>query len=243
MKQYDPKDNLIVALDGSTQDLLWWARELKGTVSWVKIGMTNFYAEGPQLVRQVQEYGYKIFLDLKLHDIPHQVRGAAFQLAQLGVDMVTIHASGGSDMIAAAREGLDEGAKLAHKSAPKLLAVTVLTSLDDNALHALGVESSSGEHVKRLAQLAYAAGADGVVCSPLESALVRETLGDDALIVTPGVRPQWAAANDQMRITTPSQALKNGSTHLVIGRPITAANDKAQAILDILEEMKEACNE
>ena len=109
------------------------------------------------------------------------------------------------------------------------------SALDDNALHALGIESSSGEHVKRLAQLAYAAGADGVVCSPLESALVRETLGDDALIVTPGVRPQWAAANDQMRITTPSQALRNGSTHLVIGRPITAANDKAQAILDILE--------
>lgn len=239
----DPKDSLIVALDGTTEDILWWAREMRAHVSWVKVGMTNFYAEGPQLVKQIQEYGYKIFLDLKLHDIPHQVRGAAYQLALLGVDMVTVHASGGSDMIRAAREGLDLGAKALGKEAPRLLAVTVLTSLDDNALQTVGVFDSSADQVKRLAELAYAAGADGVVCSPLESTLVRETLGKDALIVTPGVRPAWAAVNDQIRITTPSKALANGSTHLVVGRPITAAEDKLAAVEKILEEMKEGLDE
>lgn len=243
MKSKDFSDNVIVALDGSTEEILWWARELKEHAQWVKIGMTNFYAEGPQLVRQIQEYGYHIFLDLKLHDIPHQVRGAAYQLGKLGVDMVTVHASGGSDMIAAAREGLIEGANVAHKHTPKLLAVTVLTSLSDSTLHSLGIEQSSSDQVKRLAQLAYTAGADGVVCSPLEATMVRETLGEEALIVTPGVRPLWAEANDQSRVTTPAQALKNGSTHLVIGRPITGAKDKVKALLDIFEEMKGSLHE
>lgn len=237
------QDKLIVALDGTTEDILWWARELRDEVSWVKVGMTNFYAEGPQLVRQIQEYGYKVFLDLKLHDIPYQVKGAAKQLAQLGVDMITVHASGGLAMLKAAREGLIEGAKMAAKPVPKLLAVTVLTSLNDEDLATLGIHATSQEQVERLALLAKEAQVDGVVCSPLEARLVSDILGPEALIVTPGIRPAWAAANDQARITTPASALKNGSTHLVVGRPITASEKKQEAITLILEEMQEALDD
>ena len=238
-KSEDPRSSLIVALDGSVEQIYAWTDQLQDEVDWVKIGMTNFYAQGPQLVADIKKKGFNIFLDLKLHDIPHQVEGAAFQLASLGVGMVTIHASGGRDMIAAARKGLDAGAQSAGVKAPALLAVTVLTSMSDDTLHEIGVSASSREQVARLAQLAFAAGADGIVCSPLESALVKEVAPAGALIVTPGVRPTWAAAQDQVRIQTPAQALENGSTHLVVGRPITGADNSAEAARKVLAEMGE----
>lgn len=235
----DAHRSLIVALDGSVEQIQSWTDDLQGEVDWVKVGMTNFYAQGPQLIADIKKKGFDIFLDLKLHDIPYQVEGAARQLATLGVGMVTIHASGGHDMIAAARRGLDAGAREAGVQAPALLAVTVLTSMSDDNLHEIGVTASSKAQVNRLAELAFKAGADGIVCSPLESSLVKEVAPTGGVIVTPGVRPTWAAAQDQARIQTPAQALANGSTHLVVGRPITGAQDCVQAARKVLAEMGE----
>lgn len=230
------REALIVALDGDDVSIAKWARRLQGTVDFVKVGMTNFYDQGPALIEELKERGFKIFLDLKLHDIPHQVRGAAETLGRLGVDMVTVHASGGAAMIAAARSGLEVGAESAGLPRPSLLAVTVLTSLGSADLTALGIRSTPAEQVKRLARLALSAGADGIVCSPREARLVHE-IDTHASIVTPGVRPVWALVGDQARIMTPAEALEAGSTHLVVGRPITSADDSAAAARRILEEM------
>lgn len=227
---------LIVALDVSSTAAVEEAVDRLGdAVSFYKIGLELFSAEGPAVVRAVKERGKKVFLDLKLHDIPRTVERAVKSAGALGVDLMTIHASGGKAMIRAAKDAaLTFGA-----AAPKILAVTLLTSLDQSDLDDLGVGRAVADQVRALGTLAVANGADGIVCSPKEVAAMRVALGPDALLVTPGVRPAGAAVGDQKRVATPAQAVRDGSTHLVVGRPILQAEDPYAAALAILAEMKE----
>lgn len=232
------RDVVIVALDfADAEQALESARAVKGRVKWVKVGMTLYYAAGPQIVRDLRSMGFKVFVDLKLHDIPHQVQGACRTLTRVGADMFTVHASGGRAMIEAAVAASDAAAKKFGTTRPSIVAVTVLTSLDDAALAEIGVERTAAAQVETLAALAHSAGCDGVVCSPQEANAVRELLGPDALIVTPGVRPAGESAGDQARTATPTEALAAGATHLVIGRSITGAADPIAALDAILEEI------
>lgn len=232
------RNPIIVALDCDAAEALALAHALRGKVGWLKVGMTLFYAEGPEIVARIRELGFEVFVDLKLHDIPHQVAGAAASIARLGAGMLTVHASGGSAMMRAAVESSRRTAEEVGLEPPAVLAVTVLTSTDDAGLAEVGVARPAVEQVPILGALARDAGVDGVVCSPREAALMRELLGEDALIVTPGVRPLWSEAGDQARIATPASALEAGASHLVIGRPITAAPDPAQAADRIIAEIE-----
>lgn len=235
-----PDSRIIVALDCDYEDALVLARSLRGRVRWLKVGMTLFYAAGPDIVERLRELGFDVFVDLKLHDIPHQVAGAAARIAKLGAGMFTVHASGGSAMMRTAVECSRRAAEEVGLPAPAVLAVTVLTSTNDAGLVEIGVGRCAEEQVSLLARVALAAGVDGVVCSPREAAVMRELLGDTALVVTPGVRPAWSEAGDQARIATPAAALAAGASHLVIGRPITAAPTPAEAAARIIAEIPEA---
>lgn len=230
------RDSIIVALDlPDGAAALETARALRGHVRWVKVGMTLYYAEGPQIVRELRALGFKVFVDLKLHDIPHQVRGACRTLVRVGADMFTVHASGGRAMLEAAAQETAAVASKFKVAKPAVVAVTVLTSLDDAALAEVGVERTAAGQVSALGALARDAGCDGVVCSPAEAADMRALFGPDGLVVTPGVRPEWAEAGDQARVATPAEALAAGASHLVIGRPITGATTPADAVTRIVE--------
>ena len=233
------RDSIIVALDTEAHTALSLARSLEGRVRWIKVGMTLFYSEGPDIVARFQDMGFDVFLDLKLHDIPHQVEGAARSVAALGVKMFTVHASGGREMMAAAVKGACEGSRECGVDTPDVLAVTVLTSMDDAALSDVGVGGSAAGQVALLTALASDAGVQGVVCSPLEAMRARDLLGRDALVVTPGVRPTWAARGDQARVSTPLEAISAGASHLVIGRPITGAENPTEAVEKIVGEAKD----
>jgi len=228
------QDRIIVALDGEPADIFRWSHELAGEARWVKVGMTLFYLSGPAIIEELKSLGYKVFLDLKLHDIPHQVEGAARRLGRLGVDLITVHAAGGRAMMGAALEGARKGAEEAGKTPPKVVAVTVLTSMTNQTLHDIGVSDDTNTQVDRLMRLASEACLDGIVCSPHEAAAARSTLGGGAWIVTPGVRPAGADKGDQSRIMTPADALNVGATHLVIGRPITDSPNPKQAYREII---------
>ncbi|MHB9003897.1 MAG: orotidine-5'-phosphate decarboxylase [Coriobacteriia bacterium] len=207
------RESIIVALDTDAHTALSLARTLQGRAEWVKVGMTLYYAEGPQIVAQFRDMGFKVFLDLKLHDIPHQVKGAAHQISRLGVSMLTVHASGGSEMMAAAVRGAREGAGAAGLEAPDVVAVTVLTSLGNAALAEIGMHLPADEQVEHLGALARDAGVSGVVCSPLEAARMRAMLGPAALIVTPGVRSPGSDAGDQsQRSNASSRKGREGHT-------------------------------
>lgn len=227
----------IVALDCSAERAVELADELAGELVWAKVGMELFYAAGAPLVAELKGRGLKVFLDLKLHDIPNTVRGASRVLAGLGVDMVTVHAGGGPAMVAAARAGLDEGSAQAGLSAPKLLAVTVLTSMDQDQLASVGIERPLAEQASLLAREACRAGADGVVCSAFEAKTMRADLGPHALIVTPGIRPAGSEAGDQSRVATPAAAIAAGATHLVVGRPVTRADNPRAAFEAVAGEV------
>ena len=231
-------DSVIVALDLPRAEALDLAHQLRGRVRWVKVGMTLYYAEGPDIVARLREMGFDVFVDLKLHDIPHQVAGAAATIARLGAGMLTVHASGGSAMVRAAVESSRDAAAAAGLAAPAVLAVTVLTSLDDAALAEVGIERPSLHQVELLAGVARAAGADGLVCSPHEAATVRDVVGEQALVVTPGVRPAGTSLGDQARVSTPGEALAAGASHIVIGRPVTAAPVPVAALDEILNEIE-----
>ncbi len=231
-------DRIIVALDCDAEEALALAHSLRGRVSWLKVGMTLFYAEGPDIVARLRELGFNVFIDLKLHDIPHQVAGAASAIAKLGAGMFTVHASGGEAMMRAAVEASRRTAEEVGELAPAVLAVTVLTSTSGEGLAQIGVQRTPAEQVSLLGRLAVRAGVDGVVCSPREAAVMRELLGDEAIVVTPGVRPAWSDADDQSRIATPLSALAAGASHLVIGRPITAAPNPAEAADRIIAEIQ-----
>jgi orotidine-5'-phosphate decarboxylase len=237
--QAAPRDRLIVALDCGADEAVVLADALAGTVRWLKVGMTLFYQHGPRIVETLRDKGFDIFLDLKLHDIPHQVGGAAQVVAGLGVQMLTVHASGGPDMIRAAVEGARSGAAQAGIAPPAVLAISVLTSISDEVLGQVGVGRDAAGQVELLSRLAMESGADGIVCSPLETPAVRAIVGAERLVVTPGVRPVWSEKDDQSRVTTPADALARGASHLVIGRPITGADSPAQAAALIISEMEE----
>ena len=235
----DPRDRLIVALDvDSLAQAERLAERLDGLVRRFKIGSQLFTAGGPAVVEAIQKRGAEVFLDLKFHDIPNTVAGAAREAARLGVFMFNVHASGGLAMMKAAADGAAAAAVELSVRRPLAIAVTVLTSLDRAALHReLGVASSVEGHVLHLSELAREAGLDGTVASPVEIAAIRRSLGAAWVIVTPGVRPAGSAADDQSRVATPGAAARAGAHYLVVGRPITGAPDPAAAAAAILEEM------
>ena len=233
-----PVDQLVVALDVPTaREALALAHVLKGRVGMLKVGLELFCAEGPALIRELQQLA-PVFLDLKLHDIPNTVRGAMEALLPLNPSLINIHAQGGPAMMEAAAEAVR-----AHRQRgghTQLLAVTVLTSLDREALARLGLTAEPGDMALHLARLARECGCDGVVCSAQEAAAVRDACGEGFHRLTPGIRPRGEATQDQARVVTPAQALRGGSTWLVVGRPITRAADPAAAADAILADMAQA---
>jgi orotidine-5'-phosphate decarboxylase len=225
---------LIVALDyPDATTALDLVDQLEGATRWFKIGLELYVAEGNSLVAELQRRGYSIFLDLKFHDIPNTVASAVRSVARLGVQMLTVHAAGGPAMLAAAAEAAGE-------TGPALLAVTVLTSMDEAQLAATGVLGSSAAQVETLARMAYANGVKGFVCSAVEVANLRSQLGSKPLLVIPGIRPEGATSGDQKRVATPGAAIAAGASYLVVGRPITRAADPGAAARSILAEMQAA---
>jgi orotidine-5'-phosphate decarboxylase len=227
----DAKDRLIVALDVDSKDrALALVETLTPHVGMFKVGKELFTSTGPEAVRSIVAGGGRVFLDLKFHDIPNTVAKAVGAASQLGAFFVTLHASGGRAMLEAAAGALPaEGTQL--------LAVTVLTSHSDESLKETGAQGTVSETVRRLAVLARESGIDGVVCSPHEVALIRESVGDDLVIVTPGIRPRGSAKGDQARVTTPGEARKLGCDYIVVGRPIVAAESPVDAAKSIVDEL------
>lgn len=227
----DPR--IIVALDyPEAAPALALVERLQPELCRLKVGKELFTATGPQLVEQLQQRGFEIFLDLKFHDIPNTAAQACKAAADLGVWMVNVHALGGRKMLEAAHEAV-----VGSTHQPKLIAVTLLTSMAQEDLADLDINATPAEMVLRLAKLAHASGLDGVVCSAQEAALLRKQCGKDFCLVTPGIRPAQASLDDQSRVMTPLAALKAGANYLVIGRPITKAVDPLQALLEINREI------
>lgn len=223
---------IIVALDyPQAAPALALAQRLEPALCRLKVGKELFTSAGPQLVEQLQQRGFEVFLDLKFHDIPNTTAQACKAAAAMGVWMVNVHALGGKRMMEAAREAL---ANVGQR--PMLIAVTILTSMAQEDLHGIGINASPAQMVPLLAGLANDSGLDGVVCSAQEAFVLRQQLGRDFCLVTPGIRPANASADDQARIMTPRAALENGANYLVIGRPITQASDPLLALQDILKE-------
>ena len=232
-------NRLIVALDFHTlEDVKTLVEELGDSVSYYKVGMELFYSAGPQVITYLKEKNKNIFLDLKLHDIPNTVGEGLCSLMRLGADIVNVHASGGFTMMKTAAEKLHALVEKQGVPCPKIIAVTILTSINEEDWAGLGMECEIRQQVVRLAKLTKEAGLDGVVASPQEASAIREACGPDFMIVTPGVRPAGAAINDQSRIATPASALTNGASHLVVGRPIRAAEDPKAEALAIIKEME-----
>lgn len=230
---------IIAALDVHTpEDMKHLVEKLGDSVSFYKVGMELFYSAGPDTVRYLKAAGKRVFLDLKVHDIPHTAAQAMRALTRLGADLMTLHAGGGTAMMRAAAEAVREEAERLGIERPGLLAVTVLTSIDETAWRELGHTAGIGESVGHMARLAKAAGVDGIVSSPREAAEIRAVNGADFVIVTPGIRPAFAGTDDQRRIAAPAQALRNGASYLVIGRPITKADDPRAAALSIAAEIE-----
>lgn len=229
----DQESRIVVALDFPAEDpALALVDRLDPSRCRLKVGKELFTRLGPAIVETLQERGFDCFLDLKFHDIPNTVAAACAAAADLGVWMVNVHCTGGARMIAAARERLD-----AHPQPPLLIGVTVLTSLDGGDLDAIGCPGEPAPRVLKLAELGRRAGLDGVVCSPLEAAAVRQATAPDFLLVTPGVRPPGSCLGDQVRVMTPAQAVAAGADYLVIGRPITAAPNPMAALASIEAEL------
>ena len=229
------KDRLAVALDFTDEhQAMKLVDSLGDTCQWFKVGMELYYAAGNGIVRQLRDRGFNVFLDLKLHDIPNTVAGAVRSAAQAGASLLTIHASGGAAMMSAAAEAASA------PGSPRLLAVTVLTSMDANELAGIGIPSSPADQVLRLARLARASGIDGMVCSAEEVAMLRKETGPETLLVIPGIRPAGSAVGDQKRVAAPGQAIADGASMLVVGRPITRAADPMAATRAILEEIDRA---
>jgi len=231
---------IIVALDVKTKtEALSLISQLPEAVIF-KVGLELFTSEGPNLVRDIQERGKKVFLDLKLHDIPNTVAEAVRAGVRHGAALMTIHAAGGAEMMAGAAAAASEESAKRGTPRPLLMGVTVLTSLKDEQLLQVGMSVPTSGQVLRLAKLAAASGMDGVISSPQEIELLRREMARSFLLVTPGIRPAWASADDQKRIMTPGQALSLGADYLVIGRPVTRADSPAQALQRIVAELQAA---
>lgn len=240
MNQTDFAGRIMIALDysdaGEARTLL---RQLEGIGCYMKVGMQLFYAAGPSFVRELKERGYRVFLDLKMHDIPNTVKGGACSITRLGVDMFNVHAGGGVAMMRAAADGVSEA--LESDSAltrPMIIGVTQLTSTNQQTLNdEIGIPGPVEEAVVRYAQLAHQAGLDGVVASPHEVEAIKSAYGPSFYTVTPGIRPAGSEIGDQSRIMTPREAFQRGTDYIVIGRPVTAVSDPRQAVESILEEL------
>ena len=231
----EAKDRLAVALDfPSAAAALAFVDRLEGRCRWFKVGMELFYAAGSGLIHDFREKGFEVFLDLKLHDIPNTVAGAVRSVTSAGASLLTLHASGGERMLLAAVEASQA------PGSPRLLAVTVLTSMDAADLSGTGVASSPRDQAIRLALLAQKCGVAGMVCSPEEVEVLRRRLDAGKLLVVPGIRPAGAPIGDQRRVATPGSAIRDGASMLVVGRPITQAADPAQAAESILAEIEAA---
>ena len=236
MTRDQAREKVIFALDTNEfAHVQSWAETLAGRVGMFKVGKQLYTACGPAAVRLVQKFGVDVFLDLKFHDIPNTVAMASLEAARLGVKLFNLHALGGYEMMATTVEALDKEFKGGERA--KVLAVTILTSSTEETLRGVGIELPVPEMVVKLATLAQKAGIDGVVASPREIPLIREACGSDFLIVTPGVRPRFAALNDQKRVMTPAEAVAAGSDYLVIGRPIGDAEKPVAAAELILDEI------
>jgi len=233
----NPADQLIVALDFPNRtQALEMVERLDGQIRWFKVGLELYLAEGLSIVEAIRARGHEVFLDLKLHDIPNTVAGAVRSAAASGAGLLTLHASGGPAMLTAARHAADE-----LEYAPRLLAVTVLTSMNSQQLMATGIDASPASQVLLLGEMATAAGIDGLVCSPQEVGILRLSKAKDALLVVPGIRPaDMTLSDDQSRIATPGDAISRGASMLVVGRPITKAADPAAAAAAILKEIESA---
>jgi orotidine-5'-phosphate decarboxylase len=233
------RNPIIVALDvPSAEQALKLAEQVAPAVGAFKIGKELFVAAGPDIVRRVRATGASVFLDLKFHDIPNTVAKAVASAVRLDVQMVTIHTSGGSEMMRAAEKSARDTAKSLDRQPPLVLGVTVLTSMDGNALNEIGCENNVGHQVERLASLAVKAGLRGLVCSPLEIVALRNLLPADVQLVTPGIRTGAEKADDQKRTLTPREAIQAGASWLVIGRPIYAAENPRAAAEKILESLR-----
>ncbi|MEW6042114.1 MAG: orotidine-5'-phosphate decarboxylase [Elusimicrobiota bacterium] len=234
------KTQIIVALDfDNLNEVLDTIKRLKGLVKYFKIGKELFTAYGPKSVEIVLKQEAKVFLDLKFHDIPNTVANACLSALKLGVSMINMHASGGKAMMQIAAEKVSETCTKNGIDRPLLLGVTVLTSLNDEILQKeVRISHTVSDQVVHLAKLCRSAGLDGIVCSPLEIEIVRKTCGDNFVLVAPGIRPAWSSKNDQKRITTPAEAVRLGADYIVIGRPVTTAENPIEAVKKILDEME-----
>jgi len=227
----DPR--VIVALDfARAESALDFVTRVSPALCRLKVGKELFTRSGPQFVETLVKQGFDVFLDLKYHDIPNTVAAATRAACELGIWMLNVHALGGREMMQAARAAVEESD---HR--PLLIAVTILTSMNEAALHEVGLPKSPAEHVLQLARLAQEAGLDGVVCSAQEAAVLRKALGADFQLVTPGIRPAGASVGDQKRVMTPGQAIANGSDYLVVGRPITQADDPLAVLQQIQADL------
>lgn len=235
-RKVEARDRLIVALDSpDAKAAAEVVKRLEGVCTWFKVGLQLFTAAGPAVIETLVTRGHSVFLDLKFHDIPNTVSGAVRSAVSLGVRMMTVHASGGSAMLAAARAALDGVA-----NPPELLAVTVLTSMDAAQLKSAGIGRSPQKQVEFLARVGLKAGLRGFVCSPQEVAALRALTGPEGVLVVPGIRPAGAQASDQKRLATPADALRDGASYLVVGRPIVQSPDPAEAAQAIIHEMAAA---
>jgi orotidine-5'-phosphate decarboxylase len=239
MNRDDARKKVIFALDvNGLAEIDRYAEMLSGKVGMFKVGKELFTATGPEAVRTVQRHGGQVFLDLKYHDIPNTVAKAMLEAARMGVQLANLHALGGAEMMETAANAVR---KEFGDERPRLLAVTILTSSNEETLRGVGIEHPVQDMVVRLAKLAQTAGMDGVVASPLEIGLIRAACGPDFLIVTPGVRPSFASVDDQKRIMSPGEAVKAGADYLVIGRPIARAADPQAAADQIADEIVAGC--
>lgn len=235
------KERLIFALDvDGFSEAENWVEKLRENVGVFKVGKQLFTRCGPDVIKMIRDHGGEVFLDLKYHDIPNTVAKAAVEACKLGVKIFNVHALGGLEMMRKAVEEVNAYCAAASIKRPMMLAVTILTSATEETLREIGIDRSVDEMVSRLAKLAKDAGFDGVVASPQEVAMIRAACGDDFAIVTPGIRPIFAALDDQKRVTTPADAIAAGATALVIGRPISAAADPLEAAGKILTEIETA---
>jgi len=236
----NPLERLIVALDVDSEErALNLVDELKAIVKIFKVGSELFTSAGPEIIEKILAQGSSIFLDLKFHDIPNTVAKAARAAARLGVSIFNVHALGGYEMMKTTMEAVNDEAKILRIDRPKVLAVTILTSMDEEKLKTIGIDEDVETQVLRLANLAKDAGLDGVIASPREIKLIRKNFGKDFVIITPGVRPAWASSDDQRRIAAPREAIRDGADHIVVGRPIIEAKDPTEAARRILEEISE----
>lgn len=235
----EPKDRIILALDVSSyEEAAGIVDAFKGDVNIFKVGLELFISSGPRIVEKINSEGRKVFLDLKLHDIPNTVSKSALAAAELGVYMLTLHTSGGLEMMKKTAESLVNASLKGNFSRPRILGVTILTSIDSECLkHEIGITHSMTTHIKHLTGLALKAGLDGIVCSPQEAEVIRSKFGKDLLIVTPGIRPSWTPPDDQKRTLTPKEALRRGADYLVIGRAVMSQPNPLRALKLIHDEI------